>query len=393
MAVTGNVDTAILVKKLRKSGKHAELLSAPKGGSNYTNTNNFNKIQTENGKWQQQQQENRMPKIVEQHQLKQQMKGFKDLGLNLKNLKDSKSVKFNLPAASEFCGDWSDSEDEDCYDDDNEDFFDVDFEKDFRGIKINPKGALPNGNRVTTGHRNGGSCLTGGSTNGKKGVNSIEIQPQFKRTAPPMKIFNTGGTRGGGVGGPKVGSEVDGGYCTGGVRGGGGGNEGGGANKWMGADVGGWKKGSGGLVEKNDGSAAMVGGKNVQQMMGQGFHHMDVGQMGKTQASRTHMGDFPAGGCSDQVRPLGGAPAGYFQPGIQAPSLLYQQQYMAAMQQQHQQQQRMMMMNNGQGGAVHPIMWGYQQPAAVQCAAPVPAQGEPYTNLFSDENASGCSIM
>ena len=53
VTVSGNVDPNVLIKKLAKSGKHAELWGAPKGNSN-NNQNNmanqFKNMQIDNGK-------------------------------------------------------------------------------------------------------------------------------------------------------------------------------------------------------------------------------------------------------------------------------------------------------------------------------------------------------
>lgn len=118
MSVTGEFDPAKLIKKLEKSGKHAEFWG-PQKGSNYNQNllnNQFRNMQTIDNKSQ-----NGGKNHKGGQQVQQQMKGAKDLKVPFK---DQKSVKFNLPE-----DDFDVSDDEIDEFDDYDDEFDDDYDE------------------------------------------------------------------------------------------------------------------------------------------------------------------------------------------------------------------------------------------------------------------------
>ncbi|KAJ6762779.1 HEAVY METAL-ASSOCIATED ISOPRENYLATED PLANT PROTEIN 33-RELATED [Salix purpurea] len=100
VTVTGNVDPAKLVKKLEKSGKHAELWGGQKGSNNFQkpNNNQFKNMQISGGGGGGGGKDNKAEKggkgqQGQQVQMMQQLKGSKDLKMPQNN---QKSVKFNM---------------------------------------------------------------------------------------------------------------------------------------------------------------------------------------------------------------------------------------------------------------------------------------------------------
>ncbi|KAF5738612.1 hypothetical protein HS088_TW13G01513 [Tripterygium wilfordii] len=164
VTISGNVDPSVLIKKLSKSGKHAELWGAQKPNNNQNNlpnqlknmpmdngqgggNNNNNNIGCQKGgnnnnHHQQQLKGGQLvggqltPQQLQQLQQLQQMKGFPDLKLPpLKDLQklppnqnnnnnNQKAAKFNLPEEDDLNDD--DDDDDDDYDDD--DFEDDEFD-------------------------------------------------------------------------------------------------------------------------------------------------------------------------------------------------------------------------------------------------------------------------
>ncbi|URD81166.1 heavy metal-associated domain containing protein [Musa troglodytarum] len=217
VTVTGNVDPAILIRKLRKAGKHAELWSV-KGGNPQNVANQLQKLQLQHVKQQQKEhgktqngsgggskggggggdkhQKGQQPQQQQLlQQFPQQAKGFKDLKFpNLKNLKfpfkkNTKAVKFNLHPEDER-DDESDSDDED--DEFDEDLDDVDgihaavrcdpkmtklmnFQSNVNGLAKDKKGPAAGGskgggrqlhNKAVGGNNGGGGKRGGGSGGG-----------------------------------------------------------------------------------------------------------------------------------------------------------------------------------------------------------------------------------
>ncbi|KAF5194896.1 Heavy metal-associated isoprenylated plant protein [Thalictrum thalictroides] len=113
VTVSGNIDPSALIKKLAKSGKHAEIWGAPKPATN-NNQNNLNNqlknMQIDNGKAgkdnKSQNGGKEQPKGGQQQipQQLQQLKGFENMKIpqfkDLKGMmpfKDQKTVKFDMP--------------------------------------------------------------------------------------------------------------------------------------------------------------------------------------------------------------------------------------------------------------------------------------------------------
>lgn len=220
VTVSGSADPSLLIKKLNKAGKHAELLS-PKGGStnnkNNKKNNNFLLISDQlekpelHGSRKGQQKDNGKPpksdggagaKDQNGQQLSQLM--FKDLklpqlkGLNFPSPKDQKNVKFSLPegsnGGSDLYDDYDDDDDDfDDYDDDD-DFDDLDDEDDFdddlKLMNTKPMSIKKGGgnNRGDDDRKSGGSNggkkgsgdkLKDNAKNSKKGGEKNEAQPKM----------------------------------------------------------------------------------------------------------------------------------------------------------------------------------------------------------------------
>ncbi|CAD5163612.1 unnamed protein product [Musa acuminata subsp. malaccensis] len=333
VTVTGNVDPAVLITKLRKAGKHARLWSA-KAGNHHTLTD-----QLELAKAQQQKEYWKTQKKCQQPQ--QQAKGFKDLkfpnlkGLKLPFRKGNRTVKFDLPPKEDVDdgSEYSDHDYDEFEDDDGLDDMDG-FEEDVRGKVL--------------GKDTKGAAGGGGGGGGRKGG----VQAQNK--AMGGSNVNGGGSHSQGGGGKNVhgarDSKHEGKH-----------NKGGNGNPPQGG-----KKGGGG--GSNDG----VGGDGQLNMMGQMAHIPAVRR--------------PSAG--------GGMP-GYFQGGNVPPEMMmagtnpYHQQ-------QQQRMMMMMMLMNGQDRAAFPppvgYGYGYGRPVYALPPPPTQPQAEPYT-MFSDENPNSCSVM
>nr|DAD19433.1 TPA_asm: hypothetical protein HUJ06_020896 [Nelumbo nucifera] len=385
VTVSGNVDPATLIKKLAKSGKHAELWGAPKASNNNQNqlNNQFKNMQIENGKGgkdnknqkggKDQQKGGQQPQQQQQQLLQQlqQMKGLKDLKLpqQFKDLKipfkDPKSVKFDLPEDDDFSDDdgFDDFDDDDFDDDEFDDYFD---DPNIPLNKLKPMMGNGLGPHGLNGMMNGNlQFMNAQAMNGKKGVG--------------------GGGGGVGVGVGGNGNKGSGGDVNVQVKGVGGNNDGKNGN--------GGKKGGGGGNNSNGGNQNQGGGKNegvqVMNNMHHGFHNINfnrvggnMGQMG--QMPMAQMGNIPAvQGLPAAAMNAGGG--GYFQGA--GPEMLagnpYQQQYLAAM---------MMNQQHANGNErFHPMMYARPPPAVTYW--PQPPMADPYTHFFSDENTSSCNIM
>ncbi|PIA44793.1 hypothetical protein AQUCO_01700409v1 [Aquilegia coerulea] len=363
VTVSGNIEPAALIKKLAKSGKHAEIWGAPKPSNNNQNNlnNQFKNMQIDNGKAgkdnknQNQQGGKEQPKGGQQQipQQLQQLKGFENMKLpqfkDLKGMmpfKDQKTVKFDMPEDDEFTDDEFDDDD---YDDDDYDDDEFD-EEDIIQPLNKPKPAVGNGAanammnmmNVMKGGGNGG-----GGGNGKKG-GGVEVPVQVKGMA-----VNSDGKNG-----------------NGGNKGGGGGNQ-------------------------NQGvQVKMMRVQVMNNMMHHGFSGMDVthhglggnvGQMGGN-ILMTHMGNFPIGQMGN-IPAVQGLPAAAMNHGggsyYQGPP----PEYLAAGNQYHQQQYMAAMMNQQRQNG---MMYARSPPPPVAYMPPP----EPYGHYFSDENTgSGCNVM
>ncbi|XXG83470.1 hypothetical protein AAC387_Pa10g1211 [Persea americana] len=347
VTVSGNVDPSTLIKKLQKKGKHAELWGS-KGGNNQSQ-----KTQIEQGKGQKdgkaqkggkdQKDKNQLPQL-QQQQLPQQMKGWKDLNLpqfNGMNLafKDPKSVKFSLPDDDDLPTDDFDEFDDDGYDDDE---IDDDLDDEHVGLMMKGKPPMGGGNgmmmKMGDGHNPFMDGKKGGGNGGGNGKNGggAPVQQQNK-----------------GMGGNNDAKNGNGG-----------------------------KKGGGGDGPNNNLAQAMN--------MGQGFQGMNLpANVNLAQMARMHnpmgqMGNIPAVQGLPAAAPVMN-PNGYFQgagPEIMAghPYAQAQQQYAAAMM-AHQ-------LQNGQD-RFQPMIYARPPPAVAYYPPPQPP---PYS-YFSDENPSGCAVM
>ncbi|XP_044500465.1 heavy metal-associated isoprenylated plant protein 34-like isoform X2 [Mangifera indica] len=478
VVVAGNVDPAILIRKLEKSGKHAELWGPQKGSNNYQNllNNQFKNMHFESGKGGGN--NNNQPKGGHQpQQIMQQFKGSKDM--KMMPHKDKKSVRFQLPE-DEFDDEDFDDEFDDDDDDDGEDFDDefdddeeFDEEEEFghgrhgqnghnfpnkmmpimnngHGGKHGPNIMMNNGPVINVkkgggGNGNGGNGKKGGVIDipivvtgdkdgkGKKGSkenNKEGKQSKGGKDKSDGKKKSGGGFLGfgkkkggedkksgknssGGGGllgfGKKDKNEKDG-KCShkNGKNGGGGNNNGNGPKKGEGKndglhdmkkmkndfhDIDVTNHGKGGKGNAGNGHGGDHG-KNMGQMGQMGNYPM--GQMGNYPMRQ--MGNYPMGQMGNYpMAQMGNIPAvqglpamngvgGYYHQGMGGPGnpYNYNQQYMAMM----MNQQRM----NGGNEMYQPMMY-----AGVNYGPPPssmnPRVTEPYTHMFSDENANSCSIM
>lgn len=346
VTVVGNVSPDILIKKLIKAGKHAELLSAKGGGGGgkgQSLTSQLQKLQfdhqlKEHGKTQKEggggggKEQKGQP--VPQTQL-QEGKGFKDLKfLNFKDLKipfkkDSHkaAVKLDLPSKEQLDdgNDFDDEEDDyDEFDDDDEDLDDMDEYSDEEPYEkpkmMKPSNLQPKGSAVAKDKKGGGGDKGGeGSKKGNGGDGAHDNK-------------NGGGNNNNIKGGNNInnaGNHAHSGKSSS--------NKGGGSNNNVG------------------------GGLPIGQP------HM-MGQFGNMQPPTGLMATNNA-----QALPAGA----YFPPEMMAGPNPYQQQYLQSL----MQQQRMMM--NGQD---RPTGYGYGPPPMYG------PQQHPYS-MFSDENLNGCLIM
>ncbi|GMJ08309.1 hypothetical protein HRI_004500100 [Hibiscus trionum] len=432
VTVLGNVNPDVLVKKLAKSGKHAELWGSSKAtnnnnnnqshlanqlknmqmldngskGGNNKNNNNNNKKEGQKGNINNINQPKGGQPTPQQLQHLQQMKGFQDLKLpQLKDMKlgpnpnnNHKAVKF--AEEEDFSDDdyYDDDLDDDCDLDDDE--YDDEEELDDPRHPLNkmkpvmgnaPKGMPINMMVLNANHPQNAAA------NGKKGgagANGV-----------PVAGGNNG--NGGKKGGPAGGNpnQGGGGGKNGGKNGGalpqevnknGGGNHGG---------PNGSKKGNNGApMGVSDGFPTMGAGPNGGNMGLQraAAMNMAMGQMGSLPMNQ--MGNIPAVQGLPAAAAMngggGGGGGGYFQgagPDVMPGNPYHQQQqYMAAMMNQ---QRAVGAANERFQPMMHarpPPAVNYMPPYPYQYPYPYPhpqPQPDPYTHYFSDENTSSCSIM
>lgn len=356
VTVTGNVDPVKLIKKLSKSGKHAELWGAPKA-SNHLNNQPKN-MQIDFGKGGKKDSKSQKGGQQFQQQQMQNAKGSKDPEVPSK---DQKSVKFNLPHDDD---DSSFDEFDDEFEDD--DGFDVPHKPPIMGNGHGPHG--PNG------------MINGQVMNGQKGGNakkggSFDQPIQLKG----MGMNGNGGKKGGGGSGGSGGNNKGGNQSETSKNGGGlardgknsgqkgkGGNNGGSGGGGKSSTSWGMKGGG-----KNDGDHTMndmqPGFDEIDDVSHQGFAGRSMGQMGNYPMSMGHIGNIPA------------------VQGLPAANNPYNQQYMA------------MMMNQtrpNENGMFQPMMYARPQLSMSYGLPPMPPPvADNFTHFFSDENTSSCSIM
>lgn len=355
VTVTGNVDPSILIKKLVKSGKHAELWGSQRAPNhNMMMNNQFKNMHIESfkgGKDSKSQKGGKDQKA--HHQIQQQGKGSKDLKMMMMPSKDKKSVKFNL----------DDEEDSDDGFDDDDDFFDDDddeFDGHHQPTKMMPMMGGAHGPHGPNGMMNGHGKSGGNHGGSSKKGGSFELPIQFK-----------------GMGGKSEGKNGNGGK-----KGGGGGNIKGGNQNHSG----GVGKNGGGNIKSGGGH---LNGGHMMNNMQKGFHGMNVGPQGANGRNTGQMGNYPMGQIVN-IPAVQGLPA---QPAVAAMNggfyqgNPYGQQHMAAM--MMNQQQTMMMNQQQMNGAsmYHPMMHG------AMSYGPPPPVNDNITHIFSDENTDSCNIM
>ncbi|RAL52477.1 hypothetical protein DM860_007334 [Cuscuta australis] len=427
VTVTGNADPATLLKKLEKSGKHAELWSQ-KGNTNNNNNNPFKMMNNQfmnlelgdfkggkDPKSRGKGGDNKDQQKGGGHMMQNLMKGGGDMMMRgpPPNPKGQKTVKFDLPE-DEFddCDD-SDEDEDEFYDDDEDDDDSADDEliegggrrhppppssksktknQKEGGVKGGGKGGGGGGSRGFSGMMN---MLKGGvGNNGKSGGKAkkgdgVEIPMQFKGL--------TGGGNHNDVGGKNM---------IGGKNGKGGKNNG----QFVGAaGPHGNKKGVG---QNNGGDnwGHKGGGQLMMNNPQKGLFHEGGGGRGMGQMGP--MGHYPMMGNPAAVQglpappgPMKGGGGGYF-PGMMGPgggggNPYYphpqQQQYMAQMMMNQYQQQRPYGYDMPGGGTgAHPMMYAphpHPHPAMGYGPPMHPPANDNFTHIFSDENTGSCSVM
>ncbi|KAE8724892.1 slr0305 protein [Hibiscus syriacus] len=407
VTVLGNVNPDVLIKKLAKSGKHAELWDADNGGKGGNNNNKNNNVGNNNKKEAPKGGNNNQPPKVgqptpqqlQQHlQQLQQMKGFQDLKLpQLKDMKNSpipnnnqKGLKFAEEDALSDDDDYDDDDlDDDC-DLDDDDYDDEETSWMILGMmNVNhpqlmnaqkpAQNAGPNGKKGGAG---GNGVPAGGGNNGNGGKKGGPVGGYNNGGNPNQ---GGGGGRNGGKNGPQEANKnVGGGVNNGGPNGG--------------------KKGNNGV---SDGFPTMGGGPNGGNMGGPqraAAMNMAMGQMGSLPMGQ--MGNIPAVQGLPATAAMngngGGGNGGYFQgagPDVMPGNPYHQQQIMAAM----MNQQRAV---GGASERFQPMMHARPPPAVNYMPPPYPypyqypyphpyphPQPDPYTHFFSDENTSSCNVM
>ncbi|XP_044485251.1 heavy metal-associated isoprenylated plant protein 33-like [Mangifera indica] len=454
VTVSGNVDHNLLIKKLQKAGKHAELWGAQKPNSNNNQLKNMQLDSGKNGTKGQKGGNINPPKggggiggggggggcgqRNQQQQQVQQMKGFQDLkGPAFKEMKmplkdqNQKSVKFNLPGDD----DLSDFDDDDAEFEDYEleDELDDEFDEPLppmnkpimgngrQGIPDNIMMMMMNGNNGGGGSQNG---KKGGGGGGGGGGGSVPVQVNMGNSEGKNgNGGKKGGAAGGGGGGGGNNQNQRG---KNGKNGGGfpqnGNNGGGGANNNKNGNNGAGGGGNGNIMNGNASKKGHNGGGGGGGGMNDGFQNtggpvpqgvmpnIKVGQMGNMPMGP--IGNIPAVQGLPAAAIAGGAGAGgggggggYFQgagPDLMPGNPYHQQQYMAAVMNQqramgNERSQPMMYarpppaVNYVPPHPYNPYPYPYPYPSFVP--HPNQPQDPSYTHFFSDENALSCNIM
>ncbi|XVE62971.1 hypothetical protein DITRI_Ditri06bG0162300 [Diplodiscus trichospermus] len=323
VTVTGNVDPAMLIRKLEKSGKHAQLWGpAQKGSNNFPNqlANQFKNMhkdgggkgggkdnisQKGGGGGGNNNQHKGGQQFAPQH-MQQMVKGSKDFKAPSK---DQKSVKFSLPDDDlddsdgdydEF-GDEFDDEFDDDFDDDEEEFghghgHGHGYQMQNKMVPMMGKGHGPYGpNGMINGPAMNGKKGGGGGDYGKKG-GVIDIPIVMKGENKDGKHGN-GGKKGGAGEKNKGGKQNKGGGDKNGGKKGGGGflgffkkDKGGkdfshkkGQNEWDGKNKGAHNGygGNGGGNKNGNGAKNGGGSHEMNKVKNGGFHDIDVTNHGK----------------------------------------------------------------------------------------------------------------
>ncbi|KAF2284132.1 hypothetical protein GH714_019437 [Hevea brasiliensis] len=421
VTVSGNVDPAVLIKKLAKSGKHAELWGAQKANNNQNNlANQFKNMQVDNGKGgskdqkgnngqkgnnnqpkggqQNQHQQNQQQQLNQQmQQLLQQQQNmkafqdlsklpqFKDLKMPPNNNQNQKAVRF-APLEDEDLSD-DDFDELDGEDFDDEDDFDDELD-DPRHPLSKMKPNMPSGNMMNGWpphllNAQKGAANDGG--NGKKGGGGGNVNG-----AVPVQANMGGGKKGGG--GSGGGNNNGGNQNQGGKNGGGkpqdgkNGNNGGGGNNKNGNNGSTGGAGNGNNMQMNGGKKGNNGGGGggaaamSDAFGGMGGPHGNMGQMGNLNIPMGQMGNMPMGqmGKIPAVQGLpaaaamsggGAGPNGYFQGA--GPDLMPGNPYHHQQQQQQQQHQYMQALMNQQRAMgnerFQPMMYARPPQQSITC--------------------------
>ncbi|KAE8732781.1 Detected protein of unknown function [Hibiscus syriacus] len=431
VTVTGNVDPAILVRKLQRSGKRAQLWgSAQKGSNSFQNqmTNQFKNMHFDGGKGGKDNRsqkggggggggKNKQKKGGQQfappphHMQPMIMKGSKDF--KLPPSKDQNSVKFHLPD--------DDLDESDCDYDEFDDEFDDQFDDDEFG---HGHGHQKQNKMVPMTGKDHGSYGPNGmanvhAMNGKKG-DAFDIPIVMKGMGENKDGKHGNGVKKGGGFFKKDKGVKDCNYKKGknewdgknkGARKGNGGSNGGGNNNGSGAIKGGGKNGGGshemnkvknGGLHDNDVINHGRGGGSMKNMGQMGQMGQMGEQMGYNMGIMSRMGNYPMNQMSN-IPAVQGLPAGAAMNGVGGG--YYHGMGPANSHNNHHQQQYMaMMMNqqraNGNGGGMYQPMI-YAQPYRPPHAPYGPAypmhttapNSESYAHFFSDENANACNVM
>ncbi|KAJ0653206.1 putative heavy metal-associated domain, HMA, heavy metal-associated domain superfamily [Helianthus annuus] len=196
VTVYGNADPSTLIKKLNKSGKHAEIWG-PQKGMNFMN-NQFKNMSFDNknqkgggggGKDKQ--------KDGKGNQQMQAInnKGFKDFK---PNNKDQKSVKFNLPVGGGGGGGRGGFEDEDDFDDDDDEFDDEFDDDSSDGYDYKKPNKMMTGPPGVGGYGPNGPMGMMNGKNGPSGGFELPVQMKGKGGYGDAKKGNSGKKGGGG---------------------------------------------------------------------------------------------------------------------------------------------------------------------------------------------------
>ncbi|KAL8171716.1 hypothetical protein V2J09_023520 [Rumex salicifolius] len=420
VAVTGNVDPALLIRKLEKSGKHAEIW---RNNHNNFNNNNNKSIQFDalNNQFKSFQMGNvkgggggdKKPHYMggkDHHQIKyqplvQEMKGSKDLKGPF-SMKDQKTVKFDLSKKGHGFDEFSeddDFEDEDFGDEDE------DFDEEFDDEEFGYIGRQHSQKQVNGGRSKNGKLMVVGKEKkgGKKGKKGGGGGGGGGGGFMSMIGKAIGGKGKDGKVGKKCGSagKIKGSEIQkhGGGRGGGGegkiGNKGGGVKGYNsnGKKSGGGKNGKFSDFEVTNnhikgGGYGGGGGREMGQYRAPGVQGPPPPQGTQMMMNMNGGGRGGGGGGNGYYPSAGMGPMG---PMTSAGNPYQQQQYMAMM----MNQQRMMNVGGGGDMMYHPAPYGRPPPGygyAPPMVPPSPARAynqDPYIHMFSDENTDSCSIM
>ncbi|MBA0557619.1 hypothetical protein Golob_014675, partial [Gossypium lobatum] len=318
VTVLGNVDPNVLIRKLAKSGKHAEPWGSAKANNNQAhlanqfknmqmldngnkggNNNNKNNNQNNNKGGQKGNNNNNnqpkggqpTPQQLHQHlQQLQQMKGFQDLklpqlkdmkmGPNPNQLQNNKAVKF--AEEEDFSDDDYDDDDLDDCDLDDDDFDDGD-ELDDPRHPVNKMKAMMGNNAPPKGMPNNMVMLNGMMNGNLPQLMNPQKGPQ--NAAPNGGGNGKKGGNGGGGGMPVGGGNNEGKNGNGGKKGGGAGGNPNGGNPYQGGGGKNGGKNGGGLpqeLQKNGGNngGGNGGKKGAPNGVSDGFPTMGGGANG-----------------------------------------------------------------------------------------------------------------